>query len=198
MIAALQPLPRRGSFSRQSQLGFRDWGGIGVSLEEIAMQCPECKTDLQMDKSLKGVLWQCPKCAGVAANLAVLRKLLGREVALNFWREGLSSTPSHRTCPSCTQPLHVFTCDVDHNSIELDLCKRCQIIWFDKGELEAFPMEAVAVNSLPDEVKKTLDVYDLDLEGLRSNRVKPWGLMPGLEEMAYLVIRLIAHMVFRG
>jgi Zn-finger nucleic acid-binding protein len=162
------------------------------------MQCPECQIDLQMDKSLKGVLWQCPQCAGVAANLAVLRKLLGREVALNFWREGMSSTPSHRACPSCTQPLHVFACDVDHNQIELDLCKRCQILWFDKGELEAFPMEAMAANDLSPETQKMLAVYDLDLENSTSNRVKTWGLIPGLEEMAYVIIRIIAHMVFRG
>ena len=113
------------------------------------MLCPKCKIDLQREKSLKGALWQCAECQGVAANLAVLRKLLGQEVALKFWREARASTPSHKPCPSCNQPLSAFTYPVDQATVTLDLCKRCQIIWFDSGEFAAFPMEPVALDDWP-------------------------------------------------
>jgi Zn-finger nucleic acid-binding protein len=155
-----------------------------------------------MDRSLKGVLWQCSQCSGVAANLAVLRKLLGQDVALTFWREARASTPSDRPCPSCHQTLHIFTCDVDHNTIELDLCKRCQILWFDKGELEAFPVEAVAADDLPLEAKTMLTLAGLDLKGSMPNHSRDGPFIPVVGEMAceaaYFIIRTIAHIILRG
>ena len=166
------------------------------------MKCPECQIDLQMDKSLKGVLWQCTQCSGVAANLAVLRKLLGPDVALNFWREAMSSTPANRPCPSCHQTLHAFKCDVDHNAIELDLCKRCQILWFDKGELEAFPMEAVAADPLSPEARKMLALSELDLKGSNPNHLRKGAFIPGVGDMAcemvFFIIRIIAHVILRA
>ncbi|NQV31217.1 MAG: zf-TFIIB domain-containing protein [Phycisphaeraceae bacterium] len=138
----------------------------------------------------------------MAANLAVLRKLLGQDVALNFWRKAMSSTPANRPCPSCTQPLSVFTCDVDHNAIELDLCKRCQIFWFDKGELEAFPVEAIAADPLSPETRKMLALAELDLRGSTPNHLKDGAFMPGVEnmacEMAFFIIRIITHLVLRA
>jgi len=162
------------------------------------MKCPECKIDLQMDKSLKGILWQCQQCSGVAANLAVLRKLLGQDVASNFWREAMSSTPANRPCPSCHQALHAFKCDVDHNAIELDLCKRCQIIWFDKGELEAFPIEAVAVDDMPSDIKQRLALAKTRANPFNSNFMKADACPGRSEAILYLIIRIITHIILRG
>ncbi len=110
------------------------------------MQCPECRIDLQIERSLSGALWQCPECQGVAANLAVLRKLLEQDVVLDFWKKARTSKPSDRPCPSCCQPLHGFSYPLDQNAITLDICKRCQIIWFDKRKLEAFPVRPLPVD----------------------------------------------------
>ncbi len=166
------------------------------------MKCPECQIDLQKDKSLRGLLWQCPQCSGVAANLAVLRKLLGQDVALKFWREAMSSTPASQPCPSCAQPMSVFSCDMDHNAIELDLCKRCQLIWFDKDELEAFPMEAVAADPLSPEARKMLALAELELRGSTPNHLKNGAFIPGAGgmacEAAFFIIRLITHLVLRA
>jgi Zn-finger nucleic acid-binding protein len=35
--------------------------------------------------------------------------------------------------------LKEFTVSRDNRQIHLDLCRTCQLMWFDKNELEAFP-----------------------------------------------------------
>ena len=36
--------------------------------------------------------------------------------------------------------LKEFTVSRDNRQIHLDLCRTCQLMWFDKNELEAFPI----------------------------------------------------------
>jgi len=161
------------------------------------MLCPKCKIDLQKEKCLKGALWQCPQCRGVAANLAVLRKLLGQEVALRFWREARASTPSHKPCPSCSQPLSAFTTPVDQATVTLDLCKRCQIIWFDKDELEAFPMEPVVLDDWPSDVKQRLAIAKVQQDSLNADPLMPYGCSSRFETVACIIIRVITLIMFR-
>jgi Zn-finger nucleic acid-binding protein len=104
------------------------------------MICPRCGKPLDLEKHLHGGLWRCPQCHGVAANLAVLRRHLEEEVATDFWRKaGQASVPSTRRCPSCSQPLREFVATHEEQSLRLDLCRPCQLMWFDPGELEVFP-----------------------------------------------------------
>lgn len=104
------------------------------------MVCPRCGKPLALEKHLHGGLWRCPQCSGVAANLAVLRRHLEEEVARDFWRRARqASVPSARRCPSCSQALREFVARHDQQSLRLDLCRPCQLMWFDRGELEVFP-----------------------------------------------------------
>jgi Zn-finger nucleic acid-binding protein len=104
------------------------------------MLCPRCSKPLKLEKCIHGGLWRCPQCSGVAANLAVLRKHLEEEVVRDFWRRaGQASVPSKRNCPSCSKPLREFVAAHEKQSLRLDLCRPCQLMWFDRGELETFP-----------------------------------------------------------
>jgi Zn-finger nucleic acid-binding protein len=88
----------------------------------------------------EGAFWRCATCSGMAANIAVLRKSLGAETVRQFWLKATTeSMPSIRKCPSCAQMLREFAADLDAQRIHLDLCKGCQLMWFDRNELEAFP-----------------------------------------------------------
>ena len=104
------------------------------------MICPKCKTSLSPTRVAEGLLWKCETCSGVAANMAVLRKYLKSDAVKELWRTAVvESTPSDRRCPSCGQTLREFAASRDKRRISLDLCKTCQMMWFDKNELEAFP-----------------------------------------------------------
>lgn len=104
------------------------------------MLCPRCGKPLNLETHAHGGLWRCPQCSGVAANLAVLRRQLEEEVVRDFWRKaGQASMPSRRHCPSCSRTLREFVATHEQQSLRLDLCRPCQLMWFDRGELEVFP-----------------------------------------------------------
>jgi Zn-finger nucleic acid-binding protein len=104
------------------------------------MMCPRCKKPLSLEKHPLGGLWRCTECSGVAANLAVLHRHLEEDVARDFWRRASqASVPSKRHCPSCSKPLREFVATHEQQSLRLDLCRPCQLMWFDRGEMEVFP-----------------------------------------------------------
>jgi Zn-finger nucleic acid-binding protein len=105
-----------------------------------SMPCPRCGKPLGLEQDPHGALWRCSECSGVAANLAVLRRHLEEGVARDFWRRATqASAPSKRHCPSCDKPLREFVAAHENQSLRLDLCRPCQLMWFDPGELETFP-----------------------------------------------------------
>ena len=101
--------------------------------------CPQCNKPLRLEKHHRGGLWRCPQCAGVAANLAVLRRHLEEDIVNDFWRRSLrASVPTAKNCPSCSHPLREFVAGHEGQWLRLDVCRRCQLIWFDAGELGTF------------------------------------------------------------
>jgi len=109
--------------------------------------CPKCHTSLGPAGVAEGLLWKCKACSGIAANMAVLRKHLKDDTVKKLWLEAITaSKPSNRKCPSCINMLNEFIVSRENQRIHLDLCKRCQLIWFDKGELDVFPR----IEKLPD------------------------------------------------
>jgi Zn-finger nucleic acid-binding protein len=107
------------------------------------MMCPRCGKPLHLEKHPLGCLWRCTECSGVAANLAVLHRRLAETVVRDFWRRaGRAGVPSNRRCPSCSKPLREFVAVHEKQSLRLDLCRPCQLMWFDRGEMEVFPKSA--------------------------------------------------------
>lgn len=104
------------------------------------MICPKCHISLSPTGIAEGLLWKCQLCSGVAANLAVLRRHLKDDTVKRLWLEAITaSAPSNRKCPSCVNMLMGFIVSRENQQIHLDLCKTCQLIWFDKDELDEFP-----------------------------------------------------------
>ena len=104
------------------------------------LTCPKCETLLKQTMTETGMLWLCETCAGIAVNVAVLRKCLSVKVVREFWFKATNEgQPSDRKCPSCAQKLREFTVGEYNRQVQLDLCKMCQLIWFDRNELEMFP-----------------------------------------------------------
>ena len=100
----------------------------------------------------EGLLWKCQLCSGVAANMAVLRRHLKDDTVKRLWLEAITaSAPSSRKCPGCANMLMEFSVNKDDHLVHLDLCKTCQLIWFDKDELDAFPKVERLPSQLMDE-----------------------------------------------
>jgi len=97
------------------------------------------------------------------ANLAVLRQYLRNDVVRGFWRKAIAaSATTDKKCPSCRQSLRAFTTQRNGQNINLDVCRHCQLVWFDKGELDAFPK--TKIEQLPPDVRRRLALQKVQFE----------------------------------
>lgn len=79
--------------------------------------------------------WACPEEHGAAINFTILRKRGGTERFRAFWTATRDTgRPGTVSCPSCTRPMSVVQQVVGADAIELDVCRGCQMVWFDNGE----------------------------------------------------------------
>jgi len=151
--------------------------------------CPKCKTLLSPMRVAEGSLWKCEACSGVAANLAVLRKYLKDDTVRKLWLEAINgSTLSDRKCPCCVKKLKEFIVNRDNQQIHLDLCRMCQLIWFDKDELEAFPR----AKKLPSpDMDENLALAKIGLEAeLESEQSSAENIIAQVMEILFIIIRL--------
>ena len=155
------------------------------------MICPKCKTMLSPTGIAEGLLWKCQLCSGIAANMAVLRKHLKDDIVKKLWLEAITaSTTSNRKCPSCVNMLKEFIVSRDDQQIRLDLCKICQLMWFDKDELDAFPKAEKLPSPLMDENLAIAKVQlESQLENEQSSAEKNNIIFQGID-ILFLIIRL--------
>lgn len=114
--------------------------------------CPNCQNPLTQAQSKVGIYWACSNCGGRAANLAVLRKAAAPDFVNRIWalaREGKGIEGRH--CPTCNLPMMEVTLPASPNALKLDVCKRCEVVWFDSGELESTPAATPKPSTLDDE-----------------------------------------------
>lgn len=111
---------------------------------------------------LGGFLWACPTCGGRAGTLALLRHRTPR-AALTALREaaraagqgGGGGTPylglgsegesawvadDARSCPSCARPLPRVAVPAHGIAEALDVCPRCDLVWFERTTMSALPL----------------------------------------------------------
>jgi Zn-finger nucleic acid-binding protein len=155
------------------------------------MICPACQKPLQSKQVPNAmVIWGCESCHGAAANMSVLRKYLADNIVSEFWITAIDqSTQSNRKCPSCKQPLSEFSTSSGERRVILDLCKKCQLIWFDKDELEAFPKTKAETAS---DIERQLALARIECgEESESKPEGPEGLVGNLCFACIEILRLI-------
>jgi len=105
------------------------------------LSCPRCNVSLLRVKSANGWIHACQQCQGRSVAIPVLRKRVGREVALEAWRLADESESLGCKCPACARPMTLIHLPLGSTVVDIDVCKSCQTIWFDRLELEQLPAE---------------------------------------------------------
>ena len=102
--------------------------------------CPTCNVLLQAQK-LEGIrLWKCGSCRGFAISLPIVRKGLNTETFKKIWQKlSAGEIETGRPCPGCKNPLSVVEADGQAGAIMIDVCRTCQILWFDDKEFSDLP-----------------------------------------------------------
>ena len=105
-------------------------------------RCPRCSSNLQKKPlPMSGVSQFCPSCHGCLVSLAVVRQYGDGSVVTRLWAEALANPRRGVACPSCRKPMH----EVLLANIELDLCKSCQALWFDRDEFTHLPARKAVI-----------------------------------------------------
>jgi len=102
--------------------------------------CPTCNVLLEAQKLEDILLWKCASCSGLVVSLPVVRKGLGPQAFKKTWQKLYSGeTEAGRPCPGCRKPLSVVEADGGDGVLMIDVCRTCQILWFDDKEFSALP-----------------------------------------------------------
>jgi membrane associated rhomboid family serine protease len=105
-------------------------------------RCPNCQRRQVRTEVARGAVWVCQNCGGRAATIATLRKHIDRDTVEHFWaharRRKLAGSGT-RACPACDRVMVEAPPLPDLPIPPLDVCKRCQIVWFDPQEYERMP-----------------------------------------------------------
>jgi membrane associated rhomboid family serine protease len=137
-----------------------------------------------------GLVYVCPSCGGHAASLSVLRKVFGPERVAVIWGDLGGSTGC--ACPACRQSMRQVTWIEKDQPIALNLCRQCEIVWFDPNEYESIapappkppaPGEIDITTLSPDQREKLAMARLKMLQYERESTDGPqeeWKSLPGL------------------
>lgn len=96
--------------------------------------CPRCSKEL-VKREFKSVMrYSCSKCFGFAIDFPVLKKLMPADEVNTLWK-GVEHAPTGTLlCSHCRIPMQMLLRDHGVRHMELDLCRRCEVLWLDRGE----------------------------------------------------------------
>ena len=102
--------------------------------------CPTCKVSLEPQKLGDVRLWNCLSCNGLVISIPTVRKGMKPREFKTIWQQLYSDdVETGRPCPGCRNPLSVLKADGKDGGILIDVCRSCQVLWFDDKEFSSLP-----------------------------------------------------------
>lgn len=96
--------------------------------------CPHCEVALERRSSNGVFRYSCPSCYGFSVHFGALKKIVEPSEVGRMWAASeKADSNSSMKCPHCRGS----TSTIFHGHdvpIELDVCRRCHIVWLDTGE----------------------------------------------------------------
>ncbi len=133
--------------------------------------CPISSTKLR-SAFVRGVnVWYSPDNGGRLVNLAVVRKVLGPDLATEMWvRSGLKTTLScWKKCPSCSHNMKIVNAPQWAGGYEVNVCRNCYLLWLDKNDFPEIPTpddmifpigDATIVSSMVEQISYNYQAQD--------------------------------------
>lgn len=101
------------------------------------LRCPNCGVQLQRNFGDSGIFWVCSSCNGRAVGMGPLRRTLPKKFANALWLSAIEGgAEGERRCPACERAMFQSST----GTVVLDVCRSCQIVWFDPREFDAVPV----------------------------------------------------------
>ena len=107
------------------------------------MQCFRCGHQLEKSLFKRRIHYFCPACRTRMISIAALRNLEAvKGMVSNLWQASeIYSGEDGSVCRMCGRKLRQIKVQPDNaEKFEIDICRHCQVFWFDEGELEKLPL----------------------------------------------------------
>ncbi|MCP5067562.1 MAG: rhomboid family intramembrane serine protease [bacterium] len=104
------------------------------------LPCPRCKAPMRKWSTRAGLIWTCEQgCDGRAATIPQLRRALTKPTVDAIWAASRGAEDVSCDCPSCRRPMREVPVALPRGNVQLDVCLRCYVVWFDSGEYDWLP-----------------------------------------------------------
>jgi membrane associated rhomboid family serine protease len=125
-------------------------------------------------------------------SVALLRHTIGEDRVRAIWSQAIRASNDGISCPICLRTMSPVTMGVPGKELDLNVCKRCEVVWFDASEYEAIPPApptkiflGVDVTKLPEAAREELAIYQARqiAEEAKLNNPEPdsnWKIVPAL------------------
>lgn len=136
-------------------------------------QCVRC-SGVELNRSKRGdnVLWECQRCHGKLMGIGVLRKLIPKPLFNQIWHSATDlPRPGVLHCPGCNQRMLSFSISMEGQTVNLDACRTCYMVWFDDQEFESLPSLPPPKEFSP-QAKEAIALLEVDLMRERAEQEK--------------------------
>lgn len=110
--------------------------------------------------------WVCPECEGHAINLALLRQRADAAAVIRLWQTARTAgRDSEVRCPACRQGMKEVMFVPKTEPVRIDVCERCQFLWFDGRGLQELPKyspPAPVKERLPQKAREALAAWEVE------------------------------------
>ncbi len=158
--------------------------------------CPRCRKRLTRTQTRAGIVHTCDSCGGRAVGLPVVRKATYVEHARELWNRAGEGHPSALGCPVCRHRMTEVPLPLAAACVVLDVCRRCQFVWFDGSEFEQLPARELPTtwrDRLPEDARERMALANLAADARLEKAAssagnelfgdspdEPWKLLPAL------------------
>ncbi len=162
--------------------------------------CPNCQSILERVKGKGCVYLSCPQCGGRSATVALLRNKLERKTVNSLWLQAREDVfPKKKLCLECGQLTSEVPVEHEHGVQLIDVCTRCQTVWFDNGEYDKFPKLPEKKNEysdLPQEARVALATYKVEQISKRAEQADAWDNSP--DEWWHWILGILGMPIEQG
>lgn len=139
--------------------------------------CPRCRKPLEGRRDSNGVQYVCSACAGRSVGIGVLRQTAPKDAIDQLWQLTAShSRLSAMACPACRLPMLAAPLPAEAAPLEVDVCRRCHLVWFDPGERDAMgSLPSAAPPELSQQARVVTAMFELERIAERNARDRSLG-----------------------
>ena len=144
----------------------------------VEPRCPRCGGKLvkAWTKSRR-VCLACEACGGMSAKVGLLRQTFDPESVAAISAQARVHAVAGCTCPDCGNSMSLIKVAVGKREIEIDVCGKCQSVWYDRDEFEAIVPSDGRLSATASAGRAfRREVAAMLAADLRAGRVKPKNL----------------------